>query len=173
MKVQKIILLMIFILILIVIIFYIPSLNETQINEISSFEECAAAGFPVMESYPRQCRDAEGNLFVEVVRRQYVGYSVEECLTISILCTPDREYFSDETGCGCELKKEVLEERVNCTDESRNADACIEIYQPVCGWFDSGKVVCVKYPCAVTFSNSCFACMDKTILYYTEGECPE
>ena len=64
MKTQKIILLMIFILILIVIIFYIPSLNENNVK-ITNFEECAAAGFPVMESYPRQCRDAEGNLFVE------------------------------------------------------------------------------------------------------------
>ena len=31
---------------------------------IRSFEECAAAGYPVMESYPRQCR-AEGNTYVE------------------------------------------------------------------------------------------------------------
>ncbi len=173
MKNQKSISVLIFILILIIIIFYIPSLNETQINEINSFEECAAAGFPVMESYPRQCRDAEGNLFVEQVRRSYVGYSAEECLTISILCTPDREYFSDETGCGCELKEDVLVERVNCTDESRNADACIEIYQPVCGWFNPEKVKCVNYPCAITFSNSCFACMDGNIAYYTGGECPE
>ena len=87
---------------------------------IDSFEECAAAEFPVMESYPRQCRDAEENLFVEV----------------------------------------FLEERVNCTDESRNVDACIEIYQPVCG-----------RPINQTFSNSCFACMNENVIYYTEGEC--
>jgi hypothetical protein len=35
-------------------------------REISSFEECAAAGNPVMESYPRQCR-AGGKTFVEDV----------------------------------------------------------------------------------------------------------
>lgn len=34
--------------------------------EITSFEECAAAGNPVMESYPRQCR-ADGQTFVETV----------------------------------------------------------------------------------------------------------
>lgn len=33
-------------------------------NEMTSFEECAAAGNPIMESYPRQCR-AGGKLFVE------------------------------------------------------------------------------------------------------------
>jgi hypothetical protein len=87
---------------------------------IDSFEECATAGFPIMESYPRQCRDAEENLFVEV----------------------------------------SLEGRVNCTDESRNVDACIAIYQPVCG-----------KPINQTFSNSCFACINENVIYYTEGEC--
>jgi hypothetical protein len=32
---------------------------------ITNFEECAAAGNPVMESYPRQCRAQDGRLFVE------------------------------------------------------------------------------------------------------------
>jgi hypothetical protein len=47
-----------------------------------------------------------------------------------------------------------------CTEQSRNAEACIEIYSPVCG-----------YPSAKTYGNSCFACMEKFIEYYTEGEC--
>jgi hypothetical protein len=34
--------------------------------KITSFAECAAAGYPIMESYPRQCR-AGGQTFVEVV----------------------------------------------------------------------------------------------------------
>jgi len=34
--------------------------------KITSFEECAAAGYPIMESYPRQCR-AGGQTFVEAV----------------------------------------------------------------------------------------------------------
>ena len=34
---------------------------------INSFEECAAAGNPVMESYPRQCRSQDGRLFVEEI----------------------------------------------------------------------------------------------------------
>ena len=33
----------------------------------SNFEECAAMGYPVMESYPRQCRTPNGRLFVEDV----------------------------------------------------------------------------------------------------------
>ncbi|MBP6866188.1 MAG: hypothetical protein KBC12_01440 [Candidatus Pacebacteria bacterium] len=34
---------------------------------ITNFEECKNAGYPVMESYPEQCRDAEGNLFVRII----------------------------------------------------------------------------------------------------------
>jgi len=34
---------------------------------IDSFEACVQAGNPVMESYPRQCRTADGQLFVEEV----------------------------------------------------------------------------------------------------------
>ena len=34
--------------------------------DINSFEDCIAAGFPAMESYPRQCR-ANGKTFVEEI----------------------------------------------------------------------------------------------------------
>ena len=34
---------------------------------VTSFEECVQAGYAVMESYPRQCRDADGVLYVEQV----------------------------------------------------------------------------------------------------------
>jgi len=38
--------------------------KETSIN---SFEECVKAGYPVMESYPRQCRTPDGRSFTENV----------------------------------------------------------------------------------------------------------
>jgi len=54
-------------------------------------------------------------------------------------------------------------EKKDCLQEQRNADACIEIYAPVCGFNkDYNKE---------TFSNSCFACSNENILYYLEGEC--
>ena len=37
---------------------------------INSFEECVAAGNPVMESYPRQCRTQDGKHFVESLSEQ-------------------------------------------------------------------------------------------------------
>jgi len=39
-------------------------MNELKIQSINSFDECVAAGNPVMESYPRQCR-ADGKTFTE------------------------------------------------------------------------------------------------------------
>ena len=34
-------------------------------EEISNFEECVAAGYVVMESYPRQCRTEDNQTFIE------------------------------------------------------------------------------------------------------------
>lgn len=56
---------------------YLPEKNqcawicETS-QEIRSFEECIAAGNPIMESYPRQCR-ADGKTFVEVLEEPVQG----------------------------------------------------------------------------------------------------
>lgn len=37
-----------------------------QVNtNVVDFDSCTAAGFPVMESFPRQCRGPDGTLFVE------------------------------------------------------------------------------------------------------------
>ena len=41
--------------------------DSTRLPIVASFEECATAGYPVMESYPRQCRTATGELFVEKI----------------------------------------------------------------------------------------------------------
>ena len=105
------------------------SVKDVNIN---SFEDCIAAGYPLMESYPRQCWVADGRTFVEVINKK----------------------------------------RIYCTEEQRNVDACITLYDPVCGWSDSEKIQCVTYPCASTYSNNCMACSDENVLYWEAGECP-
>lgn len=60
-----------------------------------------------------------------------------------------------------------------CTAGHREAQCCIMLYAPVCGWFDPSKIQCFAYPCAGTYSNSCLACMDENVLYWTAGECPK
>ena len=34
-------------------------------TSVSSFEECANAGYPILESYPAQCRTPEGAIFIQ------------------------------------------------------------------------------------------------------------
>jgi hypothetical protein len=44
--------------------------NVALDQEITSFEECAAAGYPVMESYPEQCRVPGGASFTRTLSPQ-------------------------------------------------------------------------------------------------------
>lgn len=39
--------------------------QQKEIREISNFDACAAAGFPVMDSYPGQCRTPDGRSFTQ------------------------------------------------------------------------------------------------------------
>lgn len=41
--------------------------NKKNVPEVRTFEECAAFGYPVLESYPRQCRTPNGQNFIESV----------------------------------------------------------------------------------------------------------
>jgi len=47
-----------------IIVKYTTNQNTKQ---ITNFAECMQAGYPVMESFPRQCRTPEGQLFVEEI----------------------------------------------------------------------------------------------------------
>ncbi len=38
------------------IFFYLKLSEQQKLSKINSYEECAAAGFPIMDSYPPQCR---------------------------------------------------------------------------------------------------------------------
>lgn len=41
-----------------------PCVDDSKIN---NFLECEKVGYPVMESYPRQCKTAQGDTFTEVI----------------------------------------------------------------------------------------------------------
>ena len=68
--------------------------------------------------------------------------------------------------------EDPTENKTFCNPDERNVDTCVKIYKPVCGWFDPEHIQCIRYPCANTYSNSCLACSDEKVLYWTEGECP-
>lgn len=135
-----------------------PKFLVTETKKVSSFEECVAAGNPVMESYPRQCRSQSGELFVEVVGdmptadgKRYVNNDPNQCKLMFFGCEADEQVFFDQNGCGCQKKIETL------PDQTGDDIACIQLYDPVCGQVD---VQCIKAPCPPiwqTFSNNCFA----------------
>lgn len=41
--------------------------DVTNISNVSNFEECIAANYPILESYPRQCITPDNKTFVEII----------------------------------------------------------------------------------------------------------
>lgn len=65
---KKIIVLIIVIILGLLAVFFIITNKEKLVpGEVNNFEECVSAGYPVMESYPRQCRTPSGELFTEEI----------------------------------------------------------------------------------------------------------
>ena len=100
-----------------------------------------------------------------------------------IACTADAKICPDGTAVGregpncefspCPNENKSGEQKNYCTPKQKNAQVCSEIYVPVCGWFDSSRIQCIKYPCASTYSNRCIACQNPDVSYWTYGECPK
>ncbi len=111
-----------------------------------------------------------GQCNYESETKNYIGKSPEECSRIQYFCAQGFQQFKDECGCGCEEIQYQAQIKNYCKEE-RQGDVCVQLYDPVCGFFDPEKIACKKEPCAETFSNNCFACLDENVLYWTEGEC--
>ncbi len=60
---------------------------------------------------------------------------------------------------------------IKCPEDSKNIDYCIEVYEPVCGWFTNKPSDCNSIYCRESYANSCFACKDKRVIGYTKGNC--
>ena len=41
--------------------------QATSLIMVTNYDECVAAGYPVMESYPMQCRTPDGRTFVSPI----------------------------------------------------------------------------------------------------------
>ncbi len=97
------------------------------------------------------------------------------------ICTLDAKVCPDGTAVGrtgpnCEFAACPGEApsptgTITCTPEQKGAEACIELYAPVCA---AVQIQCITTPCEPipkTFSNSCFACSEQSVDSYTEGAC--
>jgi hypothetical protein len=59
----------------------------------------------------------------------------------------------------------------SCPPGSRKADFCLEVYEPVCGWFTEKPSECNSIYCRESYANQCFACKDNRVIGYTKGKC--
>ena len=63
--------------------------NEKQGDGINSFADCEAAGYPILESYPRQCNTPSGKHFVEDIGTTPAGVALGEAYTSNdVVVTP-------------------------------------------------------------------------------------
>jgi len=44
--------------------------QKSFVKQINSFEECAQAGYPILESYPEQCHTPDGKSFTRLITNQ-------------------------------------------------------------------------------------------------------
>ncbi len=119
---------------------------------VNNFEDCVDAGNPVMESYPRQCRTIDGNLFVEIIEDKSiesfstlfvnsnlvdcVGVAKQQCMLVKENLDDDWEFFYDaiegfefEQGFVYNLKIKVTEIENPPADASSLKYSLVEILE--------------------------------------------
>ena len=119
---------------------------------VNNFEDCVDAGNPVMESYPRQCRTIDGNLFVEIIEDKSiesfstlfvnsnlvdcVGVAKQQCMLVKENLDDDWEFFYDaiegfefEQGYVYNLKIKVTEIENPPADASSLKYSLVEILE--------------------------------------------
>lgn len=108
---------------------------STEKPIITNFEECAKAGYPVAESYPRECRTPDGGLFVEKVSNPDVagsgGCYVGGCS--SQICSDQKDAVST-----CEFRQEyACYQNATCERQSNGQ----------CGWTQTEALsICLNAP---------------------------
>ncbi|MEK6963578.1 MAG: hypothetical protein AABX70_04070 [Nanoarchaeota archaeon] len=120
---------------------------------ITTFEQCVRAGYPVMESYPRQCNTPEGKHFVEETTQPSIT-NFEECAQAG-----GRVYYSYPAKCetqngkwftgsrGCQNSNECglgfTCQQGKCEIPEQEEKACKDL----CGDGQCQEVVCMAIGC--------------------------
>lgn len=121
--------------------------RQQRILSIGSFEDCALAGFPIMESYPEQCRTPDGRTFVNEKQMQQMP-SQPGSGAVGNGCVV--------SGCSSQFCGEAGEERMS-TCEYRAEYGCYKAYSScerqsngTCGWTPTPALQqCLAHPPAV------------------------
>jgi len=82
-------------LIILITMLVYPLLTKKEVPPITSFQECLDAGYPIMESYPRQC-NVDGNNFVEDIEDIQEPLAQDE----TVFCTMDAKICPDGSAVG-------------------------------------------------------------------------
>src|SRR3989344_4204450 len=72
--------------------------------EITNFEECTSAGYPMGESYPRQCWAPDGKHFVEDITKGSLPASGPITVSGEITCLPKKGTGQQTLECAIGLK---------------------------------------------------------------------
>ena len=117
--------------------------RQEQIHSIASFEDCAAAGYPIIESYPEQCRTPDGRTFVRDISNDETsggivanGCAVAGCS--SQLCVSADE--ANDIVTTCEYRAEYACYREASCEPQANGE---------CGWTQTAELrQCLANPSA-------------------------
>jgi hypothetical protein len=117
-------------------------------------------------------KNVEGFRFaVYVMNNTILNVTVTEIINGEIVCAMDVKECPDGTFVSriapdCEFKDcsdpFLFDESRNYCEEKR-PEICILLYAPVCGYYKNGF--------SKTYGNSCTACSDANVSYWTIGEC--
>ena len=72
---------------------YAANREQQALLSITNFDECVAAGNPVMESYPEQCRTPDGRTFVNERQAAPVPNIVDEGTTSAPVNTDELQVY--------------------------------------------------------------------------------
>jgi len=101
--------------------------KQNQIKKINSFETCSQAGFPILESYPEQCRTPDGRNFVRELtdeeKEKIAPPPIDGCKNLcgDGIC---QEIVCLAIGCPCAETKEICTQDCGSTsgDNSKIAN---------------------------------------------------
>lgn len=157
----------------VVVPYYYYRYNEPIIEDTFTQQESERiAKQRVEESYPYI--ELEGDNLVKI------GTSVQDCdscysfryrMEVNSQKVPEEREFAEmeifvENGIvtQTDFSEGLIIDNIMCTEEQRNVEVCITLYEPVCGYNSQRNKI-------KTYSNSCFACLDTEVEFYRLGEC--